>query len=267
MCRFAWIERATGQVHRQSEAFDVHRRHIEELWMGMPLRGMRRLGCARSKKTLWVWMLLLFCGSAVATGGDAAVEQALQQAIAHPAPAQVDARTVEVLSFRRDPAVSARVQRETIQAFGRNPQQVADLEKVIGSGEMLREFDKILRRYGYDPTNLGDVLAAHLLISWEVVNDRDSRQSPAGQRAVRRQLMGPLAAVPGVAAMTDAAKQAQAERTAYLTMVSALTYQTLKRDDNRQALTALSASVREGIQGNGVDLQRVTLDEDGLVER
>jgi len=214
------------------------------------------------------WLIaVLLAGGAHAADGDAAVRRALQQAIARPAPAQVDARAVDTLAFRRDPAVSARVQQETIRAFGRNPQQVADLEKVIGSGEMLREFDRILRRYGYDPTNLGDVLAAHLLISWEVVNDRDSRQSPAGQRAVRRQLIGPLAAVPEVAAMSDAAKQAQAERTAYLTMVSALTYQTLKRNGDRQALTALSANVRQGLQGNGVDLQRVSLGDAGLVTR
>lgn len=218
----------------------------------------------------WVWGALLavvMCAPAHAADGDAAVQRALQHAVSRAAPGEVDAAAVRALSFRRDPDVSARVQQETIQAFGRSPQQVADLEKVIGSGEMLREFDRILRRYGYDPTNLGDVLAAHLLISWEVVNDRDSRQSPDGQRAVRRQLIGPLAAVPEVAAMPDAAKQAQAERTAYLTMVSALTYQTLKRDGNRQALRALSASVRQGIQANGVDLQRVALDEGGLVAR
>lgn len=224
----------------------------------------------RTEMARWVSVVciaVLCAGGASAADGDAGVQRALQQAISRPAPAQVDAQAVETLSFRRDAAVSARVQQETIRAFGRNPQQVADLEKVIGSGEMLREFDKILRRYGYDPTNLGDVLAAHLLISWEVVNDRDSRQSPDGQRAVRRQLIGPLAAVPDVAAMSDADKQAQAERTAYLTMVSALTYQSMKQQGNRQALTALSASVRQGLQGNGVDLQRVSLGEGGLVTR
>ena len=225
----------------------------------------------RNRTTVrWIWIALLalwMATTAHAADGEAAVQRALQQAISRPAPAQVDAQAVETLSFRRDPAVSARVQQETIRAFGRNPQQVADLEEVIGSGEMLREFDKILRRYGYDPTNLGDVLAAHLLISWEVVNDRDSRQSPAGQRAVRRQLIGPLAAIPEISSMTDAAKQAQAERTAYLTMVSALTYQTMKREGNRQALQALSTSVRQGLQGNGVDLQRVALGDGGLVTR
>lgn len=212
-------------------------------------------------------VLMLVAPIAWGADGDAAVQRALQQAVSQPAPAEVDARAVDTLSFRRDAAVSTRVEQETIQALGRNPGQIADLEKVIGSGDMLREFDKILRRYGYDPNNLGDVLAAHLLISWEVVNDRDSRQSPAGQRAVRRQLMGPLAAVPEIAAMSDAAKQAQAERTAYLTMISALTYQSLKRDGNRQALTALSSSVREGLRNNGVDLQRVSLGEGGLVAR
>ncbi|WP_052772926.1 DUF6683 family protein [Luteimonas sp. FCS-9] len=210
---------------------------------------------------------LLFMTVVNASDGDAAVQRALQQAVSQPAPAQVDARAVEALSFRRDPAVSERVQQETIQAFGRNPQQVADLEKVIGSGEMLRQFDVILRRYGYDPTNLGDVLAAHLLISWEVVNDRDSARSPEGQRAVRRQLIGPLAAVPQVVGMSDAAKQAQAERTAYLTMVSALSYQTMKKQGNREALAALSAGVRKGLQGNGIDLQRVELEVGGLIAR
>ncbi|MFL6588488.1 MAG: DUF6683 family protein [Luteimonas sp.] len=212
-------------------------------------------------------LLVLVTSGAWGADGDAAVQRALLQAVSQSAPAEVDARAVDTLSFRRDAAVSTRVEQETIQALGRNPGQIADLEKIIGSGDMLREFDKILRRYGYDPTNLGDVLAAHLLISWEVVNDRDSRQSPAGQRAVRRQLIGPLAAVPEIAAMSDAAKQAQAERTAYLTMISALTYQSLKRDGNRQALTALSGSVRQGLRNNGVDLQRVSLGEGGLVAR
>ncbi|WP_337243313.1 DUF6683 family protein [Luteimonas sp. gir] len=211
---------------------------------------------------------MLLAGAAVhAADGDAAVQRALQQAVSRPAPAQVDANAVQTLSFRRDPAISARVQQETIQAFGRNTQQVADLEKVIGSGELLRQFDGILRRYGYDPTNLGDVLAAHLLISWEVANDRDSARVPDGQRAVRRQLIGPLAAVPQIAGMNDAAKQAQAERTAYLTMVSALSYQTMKRQGNREALATLASGVRRGLQGNGIDLQRIELTDGGLVAR
>lgn len=212
-------------------------------------------------------LLLVVVVPAHAQGGDAGVRQALQQAVSRPAPSEVDAAAVATLEFRRDPAVSARVQQETIRALGRTPDQVADLDKVIGSGQMMREFDTILRRYGYDPGNLGDVLAAHLLISWEVVNDRDSRGSPDGQRAVRRQLIGPLAAVPDVAAMSDAAKQAQAERTAYLTMVSALSYQSLKREGDRQALAALAAGVQRSLQDNGVDLRRVTLDDGGLVAR
>ncbi|MEN4901935.1 DUF6683 family protein [Luteimonas sp. TWI1437] len=226
------------------------------------------------KLTLLRWRLgvfVLLCigtiACAHAADGDAAVQRALQQAVSRPAPAQVDAQAVQTLSFRRDPAISARVQQETIQAFGRNTQQVADLEKVIGSGELLRQFDGILRRYGYDPTNLGDVLAAHLLISWEVANDRDSARVPDGQRAVRRQLIGPLAAVPQIAGMSDAAKQAQAERTAYLTMVSALSYQTMKRQGNREALATLASGVRKGLQGNGIDLQRIELTDDGLVAR
>ncbi len=222
----------------------------------------------RGVQTLCLLLTLaVMCSGASASGGDDAVARALQQAIARPAPAQVSADAVSTLSFRRDPAISAEVRRESIRSLGRNAEQLAELETIIGSGEMLQEFDKILRRYGYDPSNLGDVLAAHLLISWEVVNDQDSRRSADGQRAVRRQIIGPLAAVPQVAAMSDAAKQAQAERTAYLTMISALSYQSLKREGDRQALTALSANVRRALQANGVDLTRVSLGDGGLTTR
>ncbi|WP_101926149.1 MULTISPECIES: DUF6683 family protein [Luteimonas] len=222
-----------------------------------------------ARAAAWMWMVwaLLVAAPVLAQDGDAAVQRALQQAVARPAPAQVAEDAVATLAFTRDPKVSADVQRQTIQAFGRNASQLAELETLIGSGDMLREFDTILRRYGYDPTNLGDVLAAHLLISWEVVNDQDSRRSPVGQRAVRRQIIGPLAAVPQVAAMSDAAKQAQAERTAYLTMVSALSYQSLKREGDRAALAALSANVRRGLQANGLDLRAVSLGDDGLTTR
>lgn len=223
----------------------------------------------RDRLVVPLLMCLLLAGVAPvqAQSGDAGVARALQQAVARPAPSDVAPAARAALAFTRDPAVSARVRQETIRAFGRTQAQIADLDTVIGSGEMLREFDAILRRYGYDPTNLGDVLAAHLLIAWEVANDRDSARSPAGQRAVRRQLIGPLAAVPEIAAMSDAAKQAQAERTAYLTMVSAVSYQSLKRKGDRQALAALAAGMQRSLQDTGVDLQRLTLGEDGLVER
>lgn len=124
-----------------------------------------------------------------AADGYVAVRRASQQAqaVSCLAPPQVDARPARTLSFRSDPATSTRVERETTQVFGRNTQQVADLGKVIGSGELLRQFGGILRCYGYDPTNLGDVLAMHLLISCEVANDRSSVLVPDGQRAVRRQ--------------------------------------------------------------------------------
>lgn len=210
---------------------------------------------------------LLSATAASAQNGEAGVQRALQQALSQPAPDRVDAAAVETLSFERDAQVTARVQREAIEAFGRNAEQLAGLEELIGSGKMLHEFDSLLKRYGYDPSNLGDVLAAHLLISWEVANDRDSKSSPQGQRAVRRQLIGPLAAVPQVAAMSDADKQAQAERTAYLTMVHAFSYQTLKRQGNRDALRELASGTRQGLQANGIDLLQLELGDGGLVKR
>ena len=190
----------------------------------------------------------------------------LQAALSRPASAaEPPEAAIQVLSFRSDPAVTAREQERIIAHLASQPDGGAGFTQAIRSGKLLGEFNRLLRRYDHSANNLGDVLAAHLIMSWEIVNDRDSRQVPAGQRAVRRQLMAPLAALPKYARMSDADKQAQAERTAYLTMISVTAYQSLKRSGDTAQLGSLQRNLREKFLASGIDLRRLELTDGGLV--
>lgn len=197
-----------------------------------------------------------------------ALQATLRRALSHPAPAAEPPKAaIRTLSFVPDPAITAREQERTIAFLRKRPGDAAAMEKAIRSGRLLGEFDRLLRRYDHSPDNLGDVLAAYLILSWEIVNDRDSTKVPAGQRAVRRQLIGPLAALPKYASMSDADKQAQAERTAYMTMIAVGAYQQLKRSGDRAQLAALQRSVRDSVLASGIDLRRLELTDGGLVAR
>lgn len=202
-----------------------------------------------------------------AAASERALQASLKAALSQPAPARAPAHAVETLAFERDAAVTAREREAFVAHLARQPGGAGPLEPAIRSGKLMREFDRLLQRYDYSPRNLGDVLAAYLVICWEIVSESDSNDEPAGQRAVRRQLAGPLAAVPAIARMSDAEKQGQAERTAYLTMVAASAYQELKRGGDPARLADLQRNVRASMLRSGIDLERLALTEDGLVAR
>lgn len=215
------------------------------------------------------WLAAVFCFLFVALSGAAAAQNlqaSLDTALSKPAPAQAPADAVRTLAFSRDAAVTAREREAIIAHLGEQP-GAAEMTPAIRSGKLMQSFDRLLQRYGYSPQNLGDVLAAHLVISWEIVNGADSNEQPAGQRAVRRQLAGALASVPSIAKMSDAQKQSQAERTAYLTMIAGSAYQALKNGSNPAQLADLQRNVRKDLLKSGVDLKRLELTDGGLVER
>jgi hypothetical protein len=205
--------------------------------------------------------------SAGAPSAQISVQAALKEALSRPAPEEVPRAAVDALSFKADPAVTERERQRTIEHLSGQPGAGGPATAAIRSGALWREFDDLLRRYGYSSQNLGDVLAAHLVISWEIVNGRDSTQVPRGQRAVRRQLLGPLSRVETIAGMDDAGKQAQAERTAYMTMIAAAAYQELKDGRDPAQLESLQRNLRESVKRSGPDLERLELTDGGLIQR
>lgn len=165
------------------------------------------------------------------------------------------------LQFRRDPALSARVQREqsglALSGLSMSPAQ------------MQGKFEALLSRYGYSRDNLGDVAATYLVMAWEVVNDRNAKDVAGGERAVREQLRRALLARPGLRDMDDAQKQALAERLMYSAMRNGVSYQVYRQTDQRAQLASLSEGMRREVMasGLGLDLRQFDLGATGLVRR
>lgn len=177
------------------------------------------------------------------------------------APAAAASVPATALRFRRDPGLSARLQREqaglNLRGLSMTPAQMQD------------RFDALLTRYGYSRDNLGDVAATYLVMAWEVVNDRNAKDVAGGERAVREQLRRALLARPALREMDDAAKQALAERLMYSAMRNGVSYQVYRQTDQRAQLAALSERMRGEVMraGLGLDLRRFELSENGLVRR
>lgn len=203
-----------------------------------------------------------------ARAAQASIDAALQSALSRPAPAsEPSAAAIAALAFQPDPTVSEREKERAIKAAGLSEKKTPATYTAIRSGELLGQFNRLLRRHRYDPDNLGDVLAAYLVLMWEIVADRDSSTIPAGQSAVRRQLVPKLAKVPTLATLSDEHKQQRAEATAYRTMLAVIAFQQFKRSGDLAKKQALQATVRDSLLRSGVDLRTVDLTAQGLVAR
>lgn len=193
----------------------------------------------------------------------AALRAAVGRALGSPAPA-AGAGDVTALGFRRDPAISAKIQQQVLSA---GAAANSELAPVFASGKVLQDFDRLLTQFGHSPQNLADVTAAFLVVAWEVVNDRDSGESPVGRLAVRRQFTSAFMANPTILAMNDAQKQAMAEQLAYSTMLAGAAYQQFKRSGDAAQLATLQDGVRRNVLASGVDLRRTELTDNGLLAR
>ncbi|MGO1070916.1 hypothetical protein [Lysobacter sp. CA199] len=163
------------------------------------------------------------------------------------------------LRFRRDAALSARLQ-------GRQA-GLALKGLSLTPAQMRERFEALLTLYGYSRDDLGDVAAAYLVMAWEVANDRNAKDVPGGERAVREQLRRAMLANPGLARMTDGQKQELAERLTYSAVRNGMAYQVYRQTGARAELDALSERMRREVQHQGLDLRQFQLSGSGLVRR
>lgn len=170
-------------------------------------------------------------------------------------------------AFATDPGVSARVRDQVLAATLPSSPNPAGLRQAVQSGAPWAEFDRLLVQHGYDPRDLSDVVAAFYLIAWEVSTGGDATAQPAGIAAVRGQARDMLAAMPNVARMTDADRQATAETLAFHAMAMVARHQDL-RLSGPAALAAYRNEVAQSVaQQQGIDLRRFALTPAGFQPR
>lgn len=191
----------------------------------------------------------------------AAKPAALPRAGLAPPPASATA-------FRADPAVSARVRQAVLAAALPSSPNPEALRATVESGAPWQEFDRLLRRHGYDPRDLADVVAAFYLIAWEVATAGDALAQPEGIAAVRGQARQLVAANPGMARLNEAQRQETAETLAFHAMAMAARHNELRAARDAAQLAAFRTEVADAVaQQQGIDLRRFTLTPAGFQPR
>ena len=174
-------------------------------------------------------------------------------------------RDLAALGYRPSATVSKRVLDRVARQFGGD--RADAYRQALERDGVLEKFDALLRQYGFASRNVADAFTAYLVMSWEVVNDRDADAYRGGIDALRTHMRSAMARNPRIAALADAQKQELAETFGYLAMIAAGTRSQLERSGDRAALARLQEGVNDTARKMGVDLRAVAMTPQGFVAR
>ncbi len=120
-----------------------------------------------------------------------------------------------------------------------------------------------LAKFGLRTDNLADAYTVYWVEAWQAAHGRSDEGSRAQAQAVKAQAARALLATPEVARATDAQKQELADAL----LVQALLIGAAKNQagGDPAKLRAVGQAVRQGAKASGLDLDAMTLTEDGFV--
>ncbi len=159
--------------------------------------------------------------------------------------------------------VSTRLRNEILRESTGNARSDELLRPVISSGRLMTEYGKLMRHLDLSSNDIADVMTAYLLVSMEAVNG----QTPGARErsAARRAIADKLAASPELRSLPADDRQVLAERYAYSTLSTGLTFQVLSRANRKAELDEFRTRVRRNVsRSTGIDPARVSMTAAGL---
>jgi hypothetical protein len=147
---------------------------------------------------------------------------------------------------------------------GIDPVGAERMEQLFANGDIVGQIDAIMQTKGLTASNAADAYAIWWVAAWQAAN-ADTREIDGGTyKSVSAQAARGLSSSPEFANASDAQKQEMAE---------ALLIQAAMIDSHKdvyagdQAMMAkLGDAVRQGAEKSGLDLDKMTLTEDGFAE-
>jgi len=133
---------------------------------------------------------------------------------------------------------------------------------VLTKEDLIGQFDHALAAFGYSSHDIADVLAAYLVMSWEVVTGNSASAAQLG--GANRQIRAWLARDQRLLGMTNDDKQTLAERMIYTASLSSASKNELLRRQDTARLDGLRSEVRDSIRAFGLDLGNVGLSDRGF---
>jgi hypothetical protein len=144
-----------------------------------------------------------------------------------------------------------------------DPAGAAKMEQLFASTDIIQAMGNAIAPYGLRVDNVADTYAVYWISAWEAAHGIiGSQGSPAKAQAVRDQVIRGIAATQAFASATDAQKQEYAEALLVQAALISATAEAAAGDSAQ--LRAVGDAVRKGAKASGLDLDAMTLTEDGF---
>ncbi len=167
------------------------------------------------------------------------------------------------LAFRSSPSVRSRNFAAFLERTRRaDPAGAANLAALLRT-DPIAQMGPALRALGLRTDNVADAYTVWWMNAWQAAHGDLSDASRAKTQAVRAQAAGALASTPELRGASDAAKQEFAEALLIQAALIGASAETYAKDP--AMMRKLGQAVRQGARASGLDLDAMTLTEQGFV--
>lgn len=162
---------------------------------------------------------------------------------------------------------SADQMRSNLQNFvnktrAQDPVGAAQMEQLFGSVDVIGEIGKVMSQFGLSKDNAADAYAVYWVSAWQASVGDMSTKPAATYKLVAAQAALGLLQSPEFAKANDAQKQEMAE--ALLVQAALIDAHKESAAGNPEQLKAVANAVRQGAKASGLDLDKMTLTEEGF---
>jgi hypothetical protein len=167
--------------------------------------------------------------------------------------------------YRASPArTRANLEKFVEKTRASSPAGAAQMSALFASTDIIAEMDRLMQQtYGMRANNVADAYAMWWTSAWNGAQGRNDDPSAGQMAMVKRQAANALAATPEFAAANDAGKQELAE--ALLVQAAMIQGAIDEYKSNPAMLAKARAAIRQGAKGMGLDLNTMTLTDEGFV--
>ncbi len=192
-----------------------------------------------------------------------AITQAANRTAKKPAPIANIGKRLATLSFKTSLADRKLIIAQLLQAKRSiNPAAAQDLERFLGSSDVIGQTSKAMVVAGLDPNNVADAYAFYWTRAWLGARGQIENLPRAQMIAVRNQVATMLLTVPQLTAATNGQKQGLAES---MQIRSALVEAAINSAQSDPVLLGkIKASIAQGAKSTGLDMYQVVLTAQGF---
>ena len=144
-----------------------------------------------------------------------------------------------------------------------DPAGAAKMQALFAASDPINALGGQIAQFGLRTDNAADAYTVYWMTAWQAAHGDMSDFTRAQSQAVKAQSANALASTPEFAGATDATKQEFAEAMMVQAMLISASVDTYK--DDPAMMRQLAAAVRKGAKASGLDLDSMTLTENGFV--